>query len=248
VKDVVVMRKTQAPWRAIIAIAIMTGIAGCSTYRAPAPAVPPPAAIAPARGTIIGVASWYGPGFNGHRTSSGEIYNQEDLTAASTLYPLGSRVMVTNLSNDRAVEVRINDHGPYVKGRKIDLSKKAARMVGMIGPGTAPVRIDLLSAPASGRSAANLLRTGRLVLESRQRVASARAAGRVLSRRQRRSGRCGRAEVLSRADGRVRIARQCAEPRRPDHALRPAGGDRQRMSLLGYSHQPLPSRLRAALA
>jgi rare lipoprotein A len=151
VKDVVVMRKTQAPWRAIIAIAIVTGIAGCSTYRAPAPAVPPPAAIAPARGTIIGVASWYGPGFNGHRTSSGEIYNQEDLTAASTLYPLGSRVMVTNLSNDRAVEVRINDHGPYVKGRKIDLSKKAARMVGMIGPGTAPVRIDLLSAPAGSR-------------------------------------------------------------------------------------------------
>jgi rare lipoprotein A len=151
VEDVAVKRRRRAPWFAIAAMAIVTGVAGCSTYRA-APAVPPPsAAVAPPRGTIIGVASWYGLGFNGHRTSSGEIYNQEDLTAASTLYPLGSRVMVTNLSNDRAVEVRINDHGPYLKGRKIDLSKKAARTIGMIGPGTAPVRIDLLSAPAGSR-------------------------------------------------------------------------------------------------
>jgi peptidoglycan lytic transglycosylase len=151
VEDVEMMRMAGAPWRAIIAMAVITGVAGCSTYRAPAPAVPPPAAAVQPGGTIIGVASWYGPGFNGHRTSSGEIYNQEDLTAASTLYPLGSRVMVTNLSNDHSVEVRINDHGPYVKGRKIDLSKKAARMIGMIGPGTAPVRIDLLSAPAGSR-------------------------------------------------------------------------------------------------
>jgi peptidoglycan lytic transglycosylase len=153
VEDVAAMRKSRARWRLMAAVAIVTGVAGCSTYRAPAPAVPPPqaAAIAPQGGTIIGVASWYGPGFNGHRTSSGEIYNQEDLTAASTLYPLGSRVIVTNLDNDRSVEVRINDHGPYVKERKIDLSKKAARMIGMIGPGTAPVRIDLLSAPAGSR-------------------------------------------------------------------------------------------------
>jgi rare lipoprotein A len=150
VEDVAVKRKYQAPWSAIVILAMAAGMAGCSTYRA-APAVPPPAPIAPPSGTIIGVASWYGPGFNGHRTSSGEIYNQEELTAASTIYPLGSRVMVTNLHNDRSVEVRINDHGPYLKGRKIDLSKKAARTIGMIGPGTAPVRIDLLSAPAGSR-------------------------------------------------------------------------------------------------
>jgi rare lipoprotein A len=135
-----------------VALALAAGLPGCSTYRAAPPVPPPrPEAIAPPSGTIIGVASWYGPGFNGHPTSSGEIYNQEDLTAASTLYPLGSRVMVTNLGNDRSVEVRINDRGPYVKGRKIDLSKKAARMIGMIGPGTAPVRIDLLSAPPGSR-------------------------------------------------------------------------------------------------
>lgn len=126
---------------------IVTGAAGCSTYR-PAPAIPPPT---PPVGPVIGIASWYGPGFNGHRTADGEIYNQEDLTAASIIYPLGSRVIVTNLRNDRAVEVRINDRGPYVDGRKIDLSRKAARIIGMIGPGTAPVRIDLVSAPVGSR-------------------------------------------------------------------------------------------------
>src|SRR5215813_348015 len=113
---------------------------GCSTT------TPPPPVTAPA-GPQYGVASWYGPGFNGHSTSSGEIYDQEDLTAASTIYPLGSRVMVTNLDNHRSTEVRINDHGPYVKGRKIDLSRKAARVLGILQPGTAPVRIDLLSVP-----------------------------------------------------------------------------------------------------
>jgi rare lipoprotein A len=96
------------------------------------------------------VASWYGPGFNGHRTSSGEIYNQEDLTAASTLFPLGTHLLVTNLANRRAVEVNINDHGPYVKGRAIDLSARAARVIGMIGPGTAQVRMDVLGTPAGG--------------------------------------------------------------------------------------------------
>lgn len=141
------MRKRRAPWSALAILAIVTGAAGCSTYH-PAPAIPPPT---PPAGPVVGIASWYGPGFNGRRTADGEIYNQEDLTAASVIYPLGSRVMVTNLRNDRAVEVRINDRGPYVDGRKIDLSKRAARIIGMIGSGTAPVRIDLLSAPAGSR-------------------------------------------------------------------------------------------------
>jgi rare lipoprotein A len=100
--------------------------------------------------SVVGTASWYGPGFHGHRTSSGQIYNQEDLTAASTEFPLGTRLLVTNLDNGRAVEVTVNDHGPFVKGRKIDLSRKAARVIGMIGPGTADVRMDVLSAPAGG--------------------------------------------------------------------------------------------------
>ncbi len=97
------------------------------------------------------MASWYGPGFDGRPTSSGKIYNQEELTAASNVFPLGSRVMVTNLNNGRSVEVAVTDHGPFKKGRKIDLSHKAARVIGMIGDGTAPVRIDPISKPAGSR-------------------------------------------------------------------------------------------------
>jgi rare lipoprotein A len=102
------------------------------------------------RASVIGVASWYGPGFNGHRTSSGEVYDQERLTAASTLFPLGTQLLVTNLDNGRSVEVRINDHGPYVKNRGIDLSHEAARALGILGPGTARVRMDVIQSPSGG--------------------------------------------------------------------------------------------------
>jgi len=100
---------------------------------------------------IVGVASWYGPGFNHHHTSTGQVYDQEDLTAACEVVPPGSLVMVTNLDNGRSVEVTITDHGPFKKGRKIDLSRKAAAVLGMIGPGTAQVRIDVISAPPGSR-------------------------------------------------------------------------------------------------
>ena len=96
---------------------------------------------------VVGIASWYGPGFNGRRTSTGTIYNQEDLTAASNLFPLGSHVMVTNLDNGRSVEVAVVDRGPFKKNRKIDLSHKAAQLIGMLDKGTAPVRIAMISAP-----------------------------------------------------------------------------------------------------
>ncbi len=130
---------------AIATIATICGMLAACAARPPAPAPLPPTPIP--RSSLVGVASWYGPGFNGHRTSSGEVYNQEDLTAASKLFPLGTHIMVTNLSNGRAVEVAINDHGPYAKGRMIDLSYRAARVLGMIGPGTARVRMDVLSTP-----------------------------------------------------------------------------------------------------
>ena len=97
------------------------------------------------------MASWYGPGFHGHKTAAGGFYDQEDLTAASIAFPLGSRVMVTNLDNGRSVEVTITDRGPFKKGRKIDLSHKAARMIGMLDQGTARVRISLISKPAGTR-------------------------------------------------------------------------------------------------
>lgn len=95
-----------------------------------------------------GVASWYGPGFHGKRTSNGEIYNQYELTAAHPTLPLGTRVMVTNMSTRQSVEVRVNDRGPFVGGRVIDLSYAAARTIGVYEPGTAQVRVEVLSAAA----------------------------------------------------------------------------------------------------
>jgi rare lipoprotein A len=133
--------------RAWALILISAAVASCAVRQA---APPLPAPIASFRPSVIGTASWYGPGFDGHRTSSGQIYNQEDLTAASIIFPLGTRLMVTNLANGRAVEVTINDHGPYVKGRELDLSHRAARALGMIGPGTARVRMDVMRTPAGG--------------------------------------------------------------------------------------------------
>jgi rare lipoprotein A len=90
----------------------------------------------------VGVASWYGPGFHGRLTASGEPFDQNDLTAAHRNLPLGSEVKVTNLENGRSITVQINDRGPYVKGRVIDLSKAAARRLGMAGDGLAKVRIE----------------------------------------------------------------------------------------------------------
>ncbi len=123
-------------------LALGLALYGCASHKATAPAYSPPGAV---QGSTLGVASWYGPGFHGRRTANGEIYNQEDLTAASPNLPLGTMVAVTNLNNGRSVVVRINDRGPYVKGRRIDLSHRAASALGMIDPGTAPVRIDVLS-------------------------------------------------------------------------------------------------------
>ena len=124
--------------------------AACAANRIPS-APPPPFVAAPVhRTSVVGVASWYGPGFNGHRTSSGAIYNQDDLTAASTVFPLGSRLRVTNLGNGESVDVTVNDHGPYVKGRDLDLSRLAARRIGIIGSGAARVRMVVLKTPAGG--------------------------------------------------------------------------------------------------
>jgi len=100
----------------------------------------------PKGGIELGLASWYGPDFHGRPTSSREIYDMNDMTAAHPSLPFGTRVMVTNLDNERTTVVRINDRGPFVKGRIIDLSYAAARVLGMIGPGTARVRLEVLMA------------------------------------------------------------------------------------------------------
>jgi rare lipoprotein A len=95
-----------------------------------------------------GLASWYGPGFHGKQTANGEIYDQHELTAAHKTLPLGTRVMVTNEDTNQSIEVRINDRGPFVGSRIIDLSYAAARSIGVYGPGVAPVRVEVLASAA----------------------------------------------------------------------------------------------------
>lgn len=107
--------------------------------------------------TERGIASWYGPGFHGNSTANGERYNQDALTAAHRTLPLGSVVRVISLSNSRSVTVRINDRGPFVKGRIIDLSRAAAQYLGMIGKGTDEVEVRLQGYQGS-RKAPGVLR------------------------------------------------------------------------------------------
>ena len=98
----------------------------------------------PARAYQVGTASWYGSYFHGKATASGEPYNMYDLTAAHPSLPLGTWVRVTNLRNQRAVMVRINDRGPIVPGRSIDLSYGAARVLEIRNQGLQRVRLDLV--------------------------------------------------------------------------------------------------------
>ncbi len=98
-----------------------------------------------------GIASWYGSQFQGRRTSSGEIYDMYRMTAAHKTLPLPTYVRVTNLENGRSVVVRVNDRGPFVDGRIIDMSFVAAIRLGMLGPGTARVEVVALDPPARDR-------------------------------------------------------------------------------------------------
>jgi rare lipoprotein A len=125
-------------WCGVVAgSGLALAVAGCGLFsRRP---------IEPETGaTQTGIASWYGPGFHGRQTASGEIYDQYALTAAHQTLPHGTRLRVTNLANEREVIVRINDRGPFVDDRIIDLSYTAARQLDMIGPGTVAVRLEVL--------------------------------------------------------------------------------------------------------
>lgn len=119
----------QHPLHSLILLAMLAG--ACATLQ---------------RGKVIdqGEASWYGPGFHGKQTANGEIYNQNQLTAAHRTLPFNTVVRVVNLENGKTVNVRINDRGPYARGRIIDLSREAARRIDMIEAGTAPVRLILV--------------------------------------------------------------------------------------------------------
>ena len=121
--------------------------AACAAHRPPPATRPPTAAdsVVPGPGTVQeGLASWYGPGYDGKRTSSGEAFDQNALTAAHFDWAFGTRVRVTLLSTGRSCVVRINDRFPNHKGRVIDVSRAAAQAIGLIGPGTGRVRLEVL--------------------------------------------------------------------------------------------------------
>jgi len=109
-------------------------------------------ALPPSEPVQTGMASWYGPDFHGQTTSSKEVYDMYDLTAAHRSLPFGTYVMVTNMDNGKSVTVRINDRGPFVKGRIIDLSYAAAKSLDMLGPGVVPVKIEILEEYSPKRS------------------------------------------------------------------------------------------------
>lgn len=138
----------------LVGLSLSLLMSGCASSLSRRPPQPPGSAPIPAHPHTqqFGLASWYGPGFHGQPTASGEIYNQNALTAAHPTLPLGTRVEVTNLTNGKSVQVRINDRGPFVRGRTIDLSHGAARKLGMIEPGVSRVRIKPLPARNSRSS------------------------------------------------------------------------------------------------
>ncbi|MEH2182195.1 septal ring lytic transglycosylase RlpA family protein [Nostoc sp.] len=108
------------------------------------PKLPQQIAVGVVQATLIGMASYYGYDGSGNRTASGQRFNPEGMTAAHRSLPFGTQVRVTNTRNGRCVVVRINDRGPYIRGRIIDLSAGAARILGMMGSGVAPVHIEVL--------------------------------------------------------------------------------------------------------
>jgi rare lipoprotein A (peptidoglycan hydrolase) len=142
-------------WGGIGGVIVLGWIAGCSLRQEPVPPPPVPQGYrqadpieetAPPRKPAIiqvGTASWYGPGFHGQETASGALFDQHALTAAHRTLPLGTKAKVTNLDTGQAVHVTINDRGPYVQGRHLDLSRAAAKKIGLIKKGIAQVQIEV---------------------------------------------------------------------------------------------------------
>src|SRR5881409_1246742 len=147
-----VARSPFARLRLLVAgVALVGAACGRARARAPVPAAPSLGA------GETGLATWYGHPYHGRRSASGEIYDMEKLTAAHRTLPFGTRVRVSNLENGRRVEVRINDRGPFVEDCVIDLSRAAARQIGILGPGKARVRLEVLGAAAVATAALRAL-------------------------------------------------------------------------------------------
>ncbi len=130
---------------ALLLAASVSLFTGCA--RKTSAHVPPPVKPARIGETQTGIASWYGVPYNGRRSANGEIYDMEKLTAAHRTFPFDTWVEVTNLSNDKRVDVRITDRGPFVDGRIIDLSRAAAREIDLVAAGIVRVRIKVIKKP-----------------------------------------------------------------------------------------------------
>lgn len=128
-------RSTSGLAHALILTLLAMLVSGCSMHRYDKPRVGT---------TQRGVASWYGEPFHGRKTASGEVYDMHGLTAAHKELPLGTVVWVKNLENGRELELRVNDRGPFVKGRVLDVSYAAAKRLGMVGPGTAKIELRVV--------------------------------------------------------------------------------------------------------
>jgi rare lipoprotein A len=126
-----------------IAIVLLVVIAAASCGRRKVKTAKPPRIGS----TETGIASWYGHPYHGRQAANGEIYDMERMTAAHRTMPFDTWVRVRNLSNNKTVDVRIQDRGPFVKGRVIDLSRAAARSIDMIGPGITKVKLTVISPP-----------------------------------------------------------------------------------------------------
>jgi rare lipoprotein A len=136
-------------WLALIGVTLFSMACGRKRHRVRTARQPYPQhpVSVPVGTTEQGLASWYGVPYHGRPAADGEIYDMEQLVAAHRTMPFNTWLKVTNLNNGRTVNVRVIDRGPFVQSRIIDLSKAAARQIQMLGPGVAPVRLEVISAP-----------------------------------------------------------------------------------------------------
>jgi len=129
------------------AVAGLIALSAKTEARSSASIQPPRASVVPKEESETGVASWYGEEFQGNETANGEIYDLNGLTAAHPTLPFGTKVRVTNLDNSRNILLRINDRGPYIGERLIDVSWAAAKRLGFVESGTTRVRVEVVSRP-----------------------------------------------------------------------------------------------------
>ena len=185
------------------AVALAALLLCACSHKKRAQVPPPPPSRAPAVPGAIetGIASWYGHPYHGRRAADGETYDMETLVAAHRTLPFNTWVRVYNLNNNKTVDVRIIDRGPFVDGRIIDLSHAAAQAIDMIGPGIAQVRVEILSAPATAAPAAFAVQVG--AFRDRANAERARAAM---------EARYGRAQVvLEKGFWRVLVGQEATE-------------------------------------